>query len=153
MIITFFSAGTLSVGNYGKCRNTEMDDTRDFTAQSLRGLKLLSKTNYIKWRDVIDDYFDSLNWEEYSRKGFSENRDEEFRAKSAKIAVVLKTSAGTQRSYLLGFKTPKDMLTKLEEINGGSNKGKISDLRRQFSKPDSKRGVDYVAATLSQLQA
>ena len=107
-----------------------MDDSRDFTAQGLRGLKPLSQTNYIEWRDVIDDYLDSQNWVEYSKKGLPEKADEELRAKSAKIAVVLKTAAGTQRSYLLGLRTPKDILTKLEEINGGSSKGTISDLQR-----------------------
>lgn len=133
--------------------NIEMDDSRDFTVQGLRGLKPLSQTNYIEWRDVIDDYLDSQNWVEYSKTGIPKEANEELRAKSAKIAVVLKTAAGTQKSYLLGLRTPKDILSKLEEINGGSNRGTISDLQRQFSTPDSKRKVDDVAASLSQLQA
>ena len=61
--------------------NTEMDDSRDFTAQGLRGLKPLSQTNYIEWRDVIDDYLDSQNWVEYGKKGLPEKADEELRAK------------------------------------------------------------------------
>ncbi|RKF81074.1 hypothetical protein GcM3_039025 [Golovinomyces cichoracearum] len=70
-----------------------MDDSRDFTVQGLRGLQPLSQTNYVEWRDVIDDYLDSQNWVEYSKEGLPEKANEELRAKSAKIAVVLKTAA------------------------------------------------------------
>lgn len=89
---------------------------------------------------------------EYSRKELPKNPDEEIRVKSAKIAVVFKTAAGTKKSYLLGLQMPKDILTKLEEINEGSSTGIISGLQRQFLTQDSERGDDYVAATLSQLK-
>ncbi|RKF65146.1 hypothetical protein GcM3_125028, partial [Golovinomyces cichoracearum] len=130
-----------------------MNESRDFTSEGLKGLKPLSQSNYIEWRDVVDDYLDSQNWVKYSVEGLPTNANDDLRAKSARIAVVLKTVAGTQRTYLLGLRTPKDILAKLEEVNGGSSKGTLSSLQRQFSSPDSTNKVDDVAALLSQLQA
>ncbi|RKF78530.1 hypothetical protein GcM3_063017 [Golovinomyces cichoracearum] len=108
-----------------------MDDSRDIITQGLKGLKPLSQTNYIEWRDIIDDYLDSQNWENYIKDGIPANASEELRAKSAKIAVALKTAAGSQRTYLLGLRTPKDILANFE-VNGGSSKGTLSSLHRQF---------------------
>ncbi|RKF77277.1 hypothetical protein GcM3_073030 [Golovinomyces cichoracearum] len=71
-----------------------MDDTRDFVSQGLKGLEPLSQSNYIEWRDVIDDYLDSQNWTKYSKEGIPASADEALRSKSAKIAVVLKSAAG-----------------------------------------------------------
>ena len=83
----------------------------------------------------------------------SEGANNKLKAKSAKIAVVLKAAAGSQRSYLLGLRTPRDILTKLEEVNGGSSKGTLSTLQQQFSSPDPSKCVDDVASMLSQLQS
>lgn len=129
-----------------------MDDSGDFTIRGLKGIKL-SQSNYIEWRDVIDDYIESQGWGSFVKKDISADATDEQRAKAAKIAVVLKTAAGSQRTYLLGLRTPKQILEKLEEVNGGSSKGTLSSLQQQFSSPDSKRKVDDVAALLSQLQA
>lgn len=41
---------------------------------------------------------------------------DEQKAKSAKIAEVLKSSASSQRSYLLGFDSPKKIFAKLDEV-------------------------------------
>ena len=130
-----------------------MDDLRDFATQGLKGLEPLSQTNYVEWRDVVDDYLDSQNWLKYSKDGLPTDANETLRSKSAKIAVVLKSAAGSQRTYLLGLRTPKDILSKLEEINGGSSRGTLASLQREFSTPDSRKKVDEVAALLSQLQA
>ena len=126
--------------------NIKMNESRDFTSEGLKGLKALSQSNYTEWRDVVDDYLDSQNWFKYGVEGLPANANDELRAKSAKIAVVLKTAAGTQRTYLLGLRTPKEILAKLEEVNGGSSKGTLSSLQQQFSSPDSKNKVDDVAA-------
>ena len=128
---------------------TKMDGSRDIISQGLKGLKPVSQSNYIEWRDIINDYIDSQNWEKYIKNGIPNDASEELRAKSAKIAVALKTAAGSQRTYLLGLRTPKDILAKLEEVNGGSSKGTLSSLQRQFSWPDSSKPVDDVAAHLS----
>ncbi|POS85744.1 hypothetical protein EPUL_003950, partial [Erysiphe pulchra] len=74
-------------------------------------------------------------------------------AKSSKISVVLKAAAGSQRTHLLELRTLKKILVKLEEVNGGSSKGTLSSLQRQFSSPDPNKLVDDVAVSLSQLQA
>ena len=78
-----------------------MDDSKEFTAQGLKGLKPLSHGNYVEWRDVIDDYLDSQGWANYVKAGIPEGAKDELKEKSAKIAVVLKTAAGSQRTYLL----------------------------------------------------
>lgn len=110
--------------------------------------KTSSQSNCVEWRDIIDDYFDSQNREKYIKDRIPADASEDLRAKSAKIAVALKTAAGSQRTYLLGLRTPKDILAKLEEVNGGSSKGSLSSLQQQFSSPDSRRKVDDVAAFL-----
>ena len=130
-----------------------MDDSMNIVTQGLNGFKSLSQSNYIEWRDIIDDYLDSQNWIKYSNEGLSTDASEELREKSAKIAVSLKTAAGNQRTYLLGLRTPKDILAKLEEIKGGASRGTLSSLQHQFSSPDENEKVDNVAALLSQLQA
>ncbi|POS86160.1 hypothetical protein EPUL_005339 [Erysiphe pulchra] len=122
-----------------------MYDSKDFITQGLKGLKPLSHSNYNEWRDIIDDYLDSQNWEGYIKDVIPANASEELRAKSAKIAVTIKTAVGSQRTYLLGLRTPKDILAKLEERNGGSIKGTISSLQRQFSSPDPNKSVDDIA--------
>ena len=97
---------TLSVEHYDII---EMDDSRDFASQELRGLEPLSQSNYIEWRDVIDDYLDSQNWTKYSKEGIPSNADEALRSKSARIAVVLITAAGRQKRYPLGLRTSKNI--------------------------------------------
>lgn len=67
--------------------------------------------------------------------------------------MVLKAAAGTRRKYLLGLKAPKDILTKLEEVNGGSSKGTVSSLQRQFTSTYLNNKVNDVAPVLSHLQA
>ena len=67
-----------------------MNESRDFTTEGLEGLKPLSQSNYIEWRDVVDDYLDSQNWVKYSVEGLPANANDELRAKSAKIAVFFK---------------------------------------------------------------
>ncbi|POS84578.1 hypothetical protein EPUL_005025, partial [Erysiphe pulchra] len=130
-----------------------MDESRDFNPQGLRGLLTLTRFNYIEWRDIIDDYLDSQNWTKYIKEGIPADANDELKAKSSKISVVLKAAAGSQRTHLLGLRTPKEILVKLEEVNGGSSKGSLSSLQRQFSSPDPNKSVDDVAASLSQLQA
>ena len=82
-----------------------MDDSNDFTNQDLKGLKL-THSNYVEWRDVIDDYLDSQGWGNFIKEELPVDSKEELKAKSAKIAVVLKSAAGCQRTYLLGLKSP-----------------------------------------------
>ncbi|RKF60579.1 Retrovirus-related Pol polyprotein from transposon TNT 1-94, partial [Golovinomyces cichoracearum] len=148
--VIFSSAEALLVECYDK---SEIDDSRDIITQGLKGFKPLSHSNYIEWRDIIDDYIDSQNWIKFSKEGLPKDASEELRAKLSRIAVVLKTAAGNQRTYLLGLRTPNDILAKLKEVNGGSSRGTLSSLQNQFSSPDSNGKVDNVAALLSQLQA
>ena len=122
-----------------------MDDSNDFTNQGLKGLKL-THSNYVEWRDVIDDYLDSQGWGNFIKEELPVDSKEELKAKSAKIAVVLKSAAGSQRTYLLGLKSPKEILAKLDEVNGGSSRGTLSTLQHQFSSPDSTKRVDDFAA-------
>ncbi|RKF64036.1 hypothetical protein GcM3_135021, partial [Golovinomyces cichoracearum] len=110
-----------------------MNESRDFTSEGLKGFKPLSQSNYIEWRDMLTITLIL----KIGVEGLPTNANDDLRAKSARIAVVLKTAAGTQRTYLLGLRTPKDILAKLEEVNGGSSKGTLSSLQRQFSSPDS----------------
>ncbi|RKF80135.1 hypothetical protein GcM3_048032, partial [Golovinomyces cichoracearum] len=91
-----------------------MDGSGDFVTQGLKGLSL-THSNYVEWRDVIEDYLESQGWGEYINKDIPKNATEDVRTKSAKIAVVLKTAAGSQRAYLLGLRSPKEILQKLEE--------------------------------------
>ena len=44
-----------------------MDDSRDLTAQGLRGLNS-SSSNYAEWRDIVDDYLDSQGWESFIKQ-------------------------------------------------------------------------------------
>ena len=129
-----------------------MNDSSDSITRDLKGLRLFP-SNYIEWRDIIDDYLDSQGWGKFVKEEIPAGANDELKAKSARIAAVLKSAAGTQRTYLLGLKTPKQILSKLAEVNGGSSKGTLSSLQQQFSSPDPKRKVDDVAASLSQLQA
>ena len=129
-----------------------MDDSNDLTNQGLKGVKL-THSNYVEWRDIISDYLDSQGWGKFVKEELPAGATDELKAKSAKIAVVLKTAAGNQRTYLLGLKSPKEILAKLDEVNGGSSRGTVSTFQYQFSSPDPTRRVDDVAASLSQLQA
>ncbi|KAI0994697.1 hypothetical protein K3495_g13484 [Podosphaera aphanis] len=114
-----------------------MDDANYYMNQGLKGLRL-THSNYVEWRDVIDDYLDSQGWGNFIKKELPADSKDELKAKSAKIAVVLKAAAGSQRAYLLGLKSPKEILAKLDEFNGSPSRAKR---------------VDDVAASLSQLQA
>ena len=105
-----------------------MDDSGEFTIQGLKGIKL-SQSNYIEWRDIIDDYIELQGWGSFVKKDISADATDEQKAKAAKIAVVLKTAAGSQMTYLLGLRTPKQILEKLDEVNGGSSKGTLSSLQ------------------------
>ena len=72
-----------------------MEDSGDLAAQSMKGLKL-SHSNYIEWRDIIDDYIDSQGWGQFVKAKLPEGASNEQKAKSSKIAVVLKAAAGSQ---------------------------------------------------------
>ena len=82
-----------------------MDDSNDLTNQGLKGVKL-THSNYVEWRDIISDYLDSQGWGKFDKDELPACVTDELKAKSAKIAVILKTPAGNQRTYLLGLKSP-----------------------------------------------
>lgn len=71
-----------------------MDDSREIVTQEFNGFKPLSHSNYIEWRDIIDDYLNSQNWIKFSKDGLPTDASEELRAKSEMIAVVLMAAAG-----------------------------------------------------------
>lgn len=76
-----------------------MDDSGEFATQGLKGLQPLPKINHTEWRDVMEDYLDSQNWIKFSKEGLPANADEALRFKPAKIAFVLNSAAGSQRTF------------------------------------------------------
>ncbi|POS82747.1 hypothetical protein EPUL_006509, partial [Erysiphe pulchra] len=51
------------------------------------------------------------------------------------------------------LRTPKQILEKLEEVNGGSSQETLSSIQQRFSSPDPNKKVDDIEALLSQLKA
>lgn len=113
-------------------------------------MKSLSQSHYIEWRDIVDDYFHSQDWIKYIKDGIPANTNKTLKLKSVKIAVAPKSAGGIQKIYLRGLRAPKNILTKVEKVNGRSSKGKLSALQRLFSTPKSNKRVDNIAALLSQ---
>ncbi|CCU79120.1 powdery mildew-specific hypothetical protein [Blumeria hordei DH14] len=85
-----------------------MDNSRDFTIQGLKGLSQ-SHSNYVEWRDVIEDYLESQGWGDFISKDIPKNADKH----TAKGLTYL--GLGHQRTFESQFSLP-DSKRRVDEV-------------------------------------
>lgn len=77
----------------------------------------------------MKDYLDSQGRGNFIKDEITVDAGDGLKAKSAKLAVMLRTAAGNKITYLLGLKIPMQIPAKLADVNGGWSKGILSSLQ------------------------
>lgn len=126
-----------------------MDDSE---VKTTKNFPVLTTSNYLEWIDIVQDYLTSKGLLKYIDNEPLEAKPEEKKDDSKGVAFI-KAYAGELRTYLIGIRTTKAALRKLDEVCRVSQSERVASLLSRFYGMRALSSIDLTASKLTQLQA